>query len=36
VRLDRISVEDLEEVVTEALLVRAPNRLANAYLEDSR
>ncbi|HEV2924131.1 MAG TPA: MmcQ/YjbR family DNA-binding protein [Solirubrobacteraceae bacterium] len=36
VRLDRIMLEDLEEVVTEAWLVRAPNRLASAYLEGSR
>jgi hypothetical protein len=35
VRLDRITVEDLEEVVTEAWLARAPNRLANEYLERS-
>ena len=33
VRLDRISDEDLREVVTEAWLVRAPKRLAAAYLE---
>jgi hypothetical protein len=36
VRLDRITLEDLEEVITEAWLVRAPNRLARAYLEGSR
>jgi hypothetical protein len=36
VRLDRITLEDLEEVVTEAWLARAPNPLANAYLEGSR
>jgi hypothetical protein len=35
VRLDRIATEDLEEVVTEAWLVRAPRRLAEAYLEAS-
>jgi hypothetical protein len=35
VRLDRISIEDLQEVVTEAWLARAPTPLANAYLEDS-
>jgi hypothetical protein len=35
VRLDRIASEDLEEVVTEAWLVRAPRRLAEAYLEAS-
>jgi hypothetical protein len=32
VRLDRIAIEDLEEVVTEAWLVRAPSRLVNEYL----
>jgi len=36
VRLDRIATEDLEEVVTEAWLVRAPRRLVDAYLENSR
>jgi hypothetical protein len=36
VRLERITLEDLEEVVTEAWLVRAPQRLASAYLEGSR
>jgi hypothetical protein len=36
VRLDRISVADLEEVVTEAWLVRAPKRVVSAYLEQSR
>jgi hypothetical protein len=36
VRLDRIRLEDLEEVVTEAWLARAPNPLADAYLEGSR
>jgi hypothetical protein len=35
VRLDRITLEDLEEVVTEAWLARAPKPLANAYLENS-
>jgi hypothetical protein len=35
VRLDRIATDDLEEVVTEAWLVRAPRRLAEAYLQDS-
>jgi hypothetical protein len=35
VRLDRIAVEDLEEVVTEAWLVRAPSRLADEYLDHS-
>jgi hypothetical protein len=33
VRLDRISVEDLDEVVVEAWLVRAPKRLAQEYTE---
>jgi hypothetical protein len=32
VRLDRIGAEDLEEVITEAWLVRAPRRLAEEYL----
>ncbi len=32
VRLDRIAVKDLEEVVTEAWLTRAPRRLSEAYL----
>ena len=36
VRLERIAGEDLEEVVTEAWLARAPRRLAEAYLEGSR
>jgi hypothetical protein len=36
VRLDRISVADLAEVVTEAWLVRAPKRLVDAYLEQPR
>jgi hypothetical protein len=31
VRLDRITVEDLHEVVTEAWLARAPKRLRDAY-----
>jgi hypothetical protein len=35
VRLDRISAEDLEEVVVEAWLCRAPKRLVDAYLEES-
>jgi hypothetical protein len=35
VRLDRISVEGLEEVVVEAWLSRAPKRLAQAYLDPS-
>jgi len=33
VRLQRIAVEDLEELVVEAWLARAPKRLVDAYLE---
>jgi hypothetical protein len=36
VRLDRIAVADLEEVIVEAWLARAPKRVAQAYLEDQR
>ena len=36
VRLDRIAPEDLDEVVVEAWLARAPKRLVKAYLEGSR
>jgi len=36
VRLDEISLDDLEEVIVEAWLCRAPKRLAQAYLEASR
>jgi hypothetical protein len=32
VQLDRISPEDLQELIVEAWLVRAPKRLADAYL----
>jgi hypothetical protein len=32
VRLERIAIEDLDEVVTEAWLARAPKRLVDAYL----
>jgi hypothetical protein len=32
-RLERISDEDLEELVTEAWLVRAPKRLVESYLK---
>ena len=32
VLLDRISADDLDEVITEAWLARAPKRLADAYL----
>lgn len=35
VRLDRIAVEGLEEVVVEAWLARAPRRLARSYLDGS-
>lgn len=34
VRLDRIGVEDLEELVVEAWLARAPKRLAQSYLDE--
>ena len=36
VRLDAIDVADLEEVVVEAWLCRAPKRLAKAYLDGAR
>ena len=35
VRLDRIAVEDLEEVIVEAWLARAPKRLAQRYVDTS-
>jgi hypothetical protein len=35
VRLDRITAEDLEEVIVEAWLARAPKRLAQRYVEES-
>jgi hypothetical protein len=35
VRLDRIAVEDLDEVIVEAWLARAPKRLAQSYLDNS-
>ena len=35
VRLDRIEITELEELVIEAWLDRAPKRLASAYLEES-
>ncbi|HEY3758830.1 MAG TPA: MmcQ/YjbR family DNA-binding protein [Solirubrobacteraceae bacterium] len=35
VRLDRIAPKDLEEVVTEAWLARAPPRLIKEYLSES-
>jgi hypothetical protein len=34
VRLERIGLDDLDELVTEAWLARAPKRLARAYLDD--
>ena len=34
VRLDRISLEDLDEVVTEAWLARAPKRAAEGFLAE--
>jgi hypothetical protein len=33
-RLDRIAPEDLEEVIVEAWLNRAPKRVADAYLAE--
>jgi hypothetical protein len=35
VRLDRIAVEDLREVIGEAWLARAPKRLAQEYVDTS-
>ena len=35
VQLGKISLEDLEEVVTEAWLVRAPKRVAQQYLAEN-
>jgi hypothetical protein len=35
VRLDRIGIEDLNEVIVEAWLARAPKRLAKEYAERS-
>src|SRR5438067_11357338 len=34
VRLERIDVDDLEEVIVEAWLSRAPKRVARAYLDE--
>ena len=34
VRLDRISVEGLKEVIVEAWLARAPRRLGKAYIDE--
>jgi len=36
VRLERISVEDLDEVIVEAWLARAPKTLARAYPDAAR
>ena len=36
VRLEEISPQDLEEVIVEAWLCRAPKRLAQAYLDEQR
>jgi len=36
VRLDDITVEDLDEVIVEAWLARAPKRLVKAYADTSR
>jgi len=36
VRLERVGIEDLREVIIEAWLARAPNRLAKAYLDEDR
>ncbi len=36
VKLDEISLEDLEEVIVEAWLCRAPPKLAEAYLAQQR
>jgi hypothetical protein len=36
VRLDEISMPDLEEVIVEAWMCRAPKRLAQAYLDEPR
>ncbi|MEA2494823.1 MAG: hypothetical protein QOJ29_2734, partial [Thermoleophilaceae bacterium] len=35
VRLDTIGIEDLNEVIVEAWLARAPKRLAKEYAETS-
>jgi hypothetical protein len=35
VRLDRIAADDLDEVIVEAWLARAPGRLAQAYVESN-
>jgi hypothetical protein len=35
VRLDKITIEDLEEVIVEAWLARAPKRIAQEYVDTS-
>jgi hypothetical protein len=35
VRLERIALDDLDEVVVEAWLARAPKRLVKAYLDEA-
>jgi hypothetical protein len=35
VRLDEVTLEDLEEVIVEAWLARAPKRLAQAYVDQN-
>ena len=35
VQLDGISLDDLNEVIVEAWLVRAPHRLAEQYIESN-
>lgn len=35
VRLERIGLDDLDEVIVEAWLARAPKRLASAYLDEA-
>jgi hypothetical protein len=36
VRLDRIGLDDLRELIVEAWLCRAPKRLARAFLDEAR
>lgn len=36
VRLDKITIADLDEVITEGWLARAPTKLVEAYLGESR
>jgi hypothetical protein len=35
VRLDEVSIEELEEIIVEAWLCRAPKRLVQAYLDEA-